>query len=368
MKIIARASSLDAALTLAIAATRNGKVAPVINIIAARDAVSLTCSASGISVKVSAGAKVAAPGSVTVSDRLAALVAGFDPKAGITISADDNAATISCGSGRYRLPIVPGPCAVLVLKDEIASVEVGGNDLLHLFEVLPAAGTEATRFYLTGVYLHNVSDQLVAVATDGVKLLRATVVAGMLSTDERLIVPAKVAHETTKLVLRTKAERVTLRRSRTLFSVTAPGFELTTSMIDATYPAYQRVIPAASSNTARCVRSELLNALLRLEAVATGGSIPLVALAWADGGPLRLFLARQPLDAADAISADAHGSARVALALPQLRLMVDTFDDDRLQIESADVNTPITMRGEHDKLGVLFGCCWSFETREPADV
>src|SRR5580704_2673060 len=105
MKIIARASSLDAALTLAIAATRKGKVAPVINIIAAGDAVSLTCSASGISVKVLADAKVAAPGSVTVSDRLAALVAGIDPKADITISADDNAATISCGRGRYRLPL-----------------------------------------------------------------------------------------------------------------------------------------------------------------------------------------------------------------------------------------------------------------------
>jgi DNA polymerase-3 subunit beta len=234
--------------------------------------------------------------------------------------------------------------------------------------VLPAAGTEETRFYLTGVFLQNVDDRLVAVATDGVKLLRAAVVAGVLSTDEHLIVPAKVAYETTKLVQRTKAECVTLRRSRTLFSVTAPGFELTTSMIDAKYPAYQCVIPAASCNTARCVRSELLDALLRLEAVATATGTPLVALAWADGGPLQLFLPRQPLDAADAITAEAHGSARVALSLPQLQLMVDTFDDDRLQIESADANTPITMRGERDKLGVLSGCRWNFEAREPANA
>jgi DNA polymerase III subunit beta len=355
MRIAARASSLGAALTLAIMATRKGKVAPVIHIVATGSAVSFTCAAPGISVRVSADAKVGAPGSVTVGDRLAALVAGFDAKADITISTDDNTATVSCGRGKYRLPVVPGPHTVLALKDETASVEVSGDDLLALFEVLPAVGGGVSRFYLNGIFLHNIDDRLVAAATDGTKLLRAAIAAGTLSTDERLIVPAKVAHALARLVQQTKAEAVTLRRSRTLFSVTAPGFALTTSLIDATYPSYQRVIPAASSNSASCVRSELADALARLDAVAAdndGG--PLVALSWTDGGPLRLFLPRQPLDAADAINAEASGSAKVALSLSQLRVMVATFDDDRLQIESADARTPITMRGERDKLGVLF--------------
>jgi DNA polymerase III subunit beta len=367
MRMTARASGLDAALALAIIATRKGKVAPVIHVIAARDAVSFVCSAPGISVRVSADAKIDAPGSVTVSDSLAALVAGFDPKADITIAAQSDTATISCGRGRYRLPVVPGPLTVTSgLSGEIASVEVSGDDLLALLDVLPAAGTEATRYYLTGIYLHNVDDRLVGVAADGVKLLRASVAAGTLSTDERLIVPAKVAHALAKLVQQTKAEILTLRRSSGMFCVTAPGFELTTSLIDAAYPAYQRVIPQASSNTARCVRSELSEALLRLAAVAAGTEAPLVALAWTDGGPLQLFLPRQPLDATDAISAETHCSAKVALSLPQLRLMVDTFDDDRLRIEAGGPNTPITMRGERDKLGVLTHCRWDFQAREAA--
>jgi DNA polymerase-3 subunit beta len=370
VKVAARTSSLDAALTLAIMATRKGKVAPVIHVIAAGNAVSFTCSAPGISVRVSADARVDVPGSVTVSDRLAALVSGFDPKADINISAEGDAATISCGRGRYRLPVVPGPRSVVRgLSGEITSVEVSGEDLLALLEVLPAAGTEAMRFYLAGIYLHNIDDRLVAVATDGVKLLRASVVAGMLSTDEHLIVPAKVAHAAGKLVEQTKTEVVTLRRSSGMFCVTAPGFELAASLIDSKFPAYQRVIPPASSNSARCVRSELHEALLRLEAVAAGTEAPLVALSWADGGPLQLYLPRQPLDAADAISAEARGSAQVALSLSQLRVMVANFDDDRLQIESADANTPITMRGERDRLGVLFSCRWNFETeKRPASA
>jgi DNA polymerase III subunit beta len=370
MKVSARASSLDAALTLAMMATRRGKVAPVIHVIAAGDAVSFTCSAPGISVRVSADAKVDIPGSVTVSDRLAALVSGFDQKADINISAEDGVATISCGRGRYRLPVLPGPLSIVRgLSGETASVEVSGQDLLALLEVLPAAGSEATRFYLTGVYLHNVDDRLISVCTDGIKLLRASVVAGMLSTDEHLIVPAKVAHALARLVEQTRAHVVTLRRSNSMFCVTASGFELVTSLIDATYPAYQRVIPPASSNNAHCVRSELHEALLRLEAVAAGTEAPLVALSWADGGPLQLFLPRQPLDAVDVINAEAHGSAQVALSLSQLRTMVANFDDDRLHIESADADTPITIRGEHDRLGVLFSCRWNFETeKRPASA
>ena len=370
MKISARASSLDAALALAMMATRRGKVAPVIHVIAAGDAVSFTCSAPGISVRVSADAKVDIPGSVTVSDRLAALVFGFDQKSDINISAEDGVATISCGRGRYRLPVLPGPLSIVRgLSGETASVEVSGQDLLALLEVLPAAGSEATRFYLTGVYLHNVDDRLISVCTDGIKLLRASVVAGMLSTDEHLIVPAKVAHALARLVEQTRAHVVTLRRSNSMFCVTASGFELVTSLIDATYPAYQRVIPPASGNNAHCVRSELHEALLRLEAVAAGTEAPLVALSWADGGPLQLFLPRQPLDAVDVINAEAHGSAQVALSLSQLRTMVANFDDDRLHIESADADTPITIRGEHDRLGVLFSCRWNFETeKRPASA
>ena len=163
----------------------------------------------------------------------------------------------------------------------------------------------------------------------------------------------------------TKTSAVTLRRSRTLFSVTAPAFELTTTLIDAIFPAYQCVIPAASSNSASGVRSELADALVRLGAIAVdidGG--PLVALSWTEGGPLRLFLPRQPLDADDAINAEVHGNAQVAVSLGQLRIMVDNFDDDRLQIESANSMAPIAMRGAHDKLGVLSACRWRFETAE----
>lgn len=359
MRITARASSLDAALSLAASVTRKGRTAPTIHVTAAAASVSFTCAAPGISVRISVDAKVDEPGSVAVSDRLAALVSGFSPKADIIISVEDDTATVACDRARYRLPVVPGAHDVpRGLVGETGRVEVSGSDLLSLLEVLPAAGTS---FYLSGVFLHTVDDRLVACAADGAKLLRASIVAGMLSKDQSLILPAKAVQAIVRLVEQTQADVVTLRRSRTMFCVTSSRFELTTSLIDTTYPDYAAVIPAASDNAASCVRAELYEALRRLEAVAAGTETALVALSWIAGGPLQLFLPKQPLDAADDIGAETRGSSQVVLALPQLRAMVDTFSGDRLAIESGGDGAPITMRGKSSKLGVLTSCRWNFE-------
>src|SRR5258705_7006515 len=268
VKITARASSLDAALSRAVSAARKGRTAPVIHIIAAADSVSFACAAPGISVRISVDARVDVPGSVAVSDRLVALVSGFSPKADIIITVEGDAATIVCGRSRYRLPVVPGPHSVARgLAGETGRVEMSGGDLLSLLAVLPAAGTEASRFYLSGIFLHNIDDRLVACATDGVKLLRARIVAGTLSNDERLIVPARAVQAIPRLVEQTQTDVVTMRRSHSMFSVTSSRFDLVTALIDATFPDYGRVVPAASDNVVSCVRAELYEALRRLEAV-----------------------------------------------------------------------------------------------------
>jgi DNA polymerase-3 subunit beta len=166
-----------------------------------------------------------------------------------------------------------------------------------------------------------------------------------------------------RIIKAMKPDKVTLRRSRTLFAVTGPNFELVTAQIDATYPDYKCVVPAPSSNIAICSRSELIGALARLSAVANA-ELSLVALTWTEGGPLHLFLPRQPGDADDVIAAEVQGAGQVALSLPQLAAMVDNFSCDRIHLEANNADTPLVLRGEQNKFGVLFSCRWNFETRE----
>jgi DNA polymerase-3 subunit beta len=362
VKISAAAGPLTGALSLAaMAAVRNKKTDAPVAIAAADGMVSFSCCGLGIMIKSKVEADVAEPGHEVVSaDRLAALVAGFSAGSTITLSSATNALTIAGGAAKYRLPLYYDPPAALAIDSEIASIEMSAPDFLRLLDVVVAAGTEQTRFMLRGVNRHNIGARLYADATDGVRLLRDNVVAGDFATDtdHRLIVPTRAVTLLQRLIKSTKAQQVTLRRERRLFAVTAPSFEFVTQLVDGVYPDVTRVIPAATSNVVTCARADLTAALIRAAAVADGEQ-PLGALAWDDGGPLRIFLPRQPNDVVDCIVAEAIGAARLALSLPQLAAMIGNFDCDQIRL-AADGDGPLVLRGDGEKLGVLMGCRWNF--------
>jgi DNA polymerase-3 subunit beta len=368
MKLAANAAALAEGLSLAATAVRgNSNLAPV-HVVADKSAVSFTCGGPGISIKITAIADIAEPGEVTVAaNRLGGLIAGFSSSSSLTINTTESTAQISCGDSRFYLPVLPDVPAALELNTETTGIEVAGNNLLALLEVLPAASTQTTRFFLTGLYMHSVGDELVAVATDGTKLLRASIKADHLSADRRFIVPSKAATALIRLVKQTKPVRITLLRSHTRFAVTGPGFEFVTALIDAKYPDYERLLPRASANVVQCRRSEMVGALARLGAVADG-ELPLLALCWIDGGPLRLFLPRQPGDAEDRVPAEARGNARLAMSLPQLTAMISSFPSDQLHLEVNDANGPLVLRGERSKLGILMSCRWNFEEGEQPET
>jgi DNA polymerase-3 subunit beta len=367
MKFTAPAGQMSAALSMAaMAAMASKKANPPIAIAAADGLVSFSCCGLGVSIKARTEASIEEPGEELVSaDKLAGLVAGFPGNSSITLRSATNALMITGGAAKYRLPIYSDPPARLGIDCEIASVDMAAADLLTLLDVVPAAGAEQSRFYLTGIFLENDADRLVAAATDGTKLLRDSVIAGHFSTDpeRRLIVPTKAAILVQKLIRATKTQQVTLRRDRALFAVTAPGFEFTTRLVDAVYPEYARVLPKATPNVVTCDRAALGGALIRLAAIADGEPPLLVALAWGDGGPLRVFLPRQPGDANDVITAEASGATRIALSLPQLTDMIGNFDCDRIRL-AADGDGPLVLHGDVNKLGVLMSCRWNFRKED----
>jgi DNA polymerase-3 subunit beta len=360
--ITTQAGPLAAALSLAAmaaATSTKNKSDPLVHVTAERGDVSFTCSGPGIMIRAVAEADIPEPGTVAVSaKRLDGLLSGFSSSTTISFKYAANALTITGGGARYRLPVDPYPPDLLTIKDEIAAISISGTDLLALLDVLPAVDTEQTRFYLTGIRLHNIGDRLFADATNGEKLLRANVVAEHFSTDPRLIVPGKAAALLQRLIKSTKAPQVTLRRSRTLIAVTAPKFEFISRLIDYAYPDLNHVLPATSANFLTCAPADLTAALIRLAAVANG-ELPLVALFWVDGEPLRLFLPRQPNDAADFIAAETKGTARILVSLPLLTAMVANFNGARIEL-AVNGDGPLALRGGGGKLGVVMGCRWTF--------
>jgi DNA polymerase III subunit beta len=356
MKITAPASAIDAAISIVAMAADKKTDTPLL-IVADKGTVALSVNnpRAAISMSTTTSAITEEKGAATVSTvRFAGLLGGFGSRSIVTINTTPTAMTITCGDIRYRLPLLADPRAGLVIDPETGRIDLPAADCIKLLEVVAAAGTERGRFFISGVYLHSVDGQLVAVGMDGTKLLRVAVAAENFSDDDRLIVPTTAATLLMRLLRQTKPDRVTLRRSRSVFAASAPGFEIATGMIDSRYPDYRAVLPPAGANSATCQRAELLAALARLMAVAAG-ELPLVALTWTDGGPIRLFLAREPDTASDPIVAQCLGSARMALSLVQFTGLVSEFKDAALGLVTADRGLIIQ---QVDKYGLLMSCAW----------
>jgi DNA polymerase-3 subunit beta len=357
MKITAPAKAHDAAMSLAVMAADKQFDTPI-RIIADHGTVGFCVinPRAAISISTTAAASIEERGSATISARrLAALLSGFGPRSTINISTTETAVMISSGNGRYRLPLLADPRSGLVIKPETGRVELATADCIRVFDVVAAAGTEKTRFFLNGVYLHSDGDKLIGVGMDGTKMLRVDVVADHFSDDNRLIIPVTAVKMLDKLLRVTKPETVTLRRSHAVFAASAPGFEIVSGMIDAAYPNYKKVLPPPNGSSASCQRAEMVAALTRLKAIAAA-DIPLMMLTWLDGEPIRIFLAHEPDAGADAIAAQTCGSARMALSLAQLTAVLAEFKDHALLIEMTDRGVIIR---QGDKFGLLMSCRFS---------
>ena len=365
MKLSAPACVLSDAISLASAIKRGGNNPCFAHFATTGDAVSIACTEiSAGTIATSVSATIHEPGETAVPiDRLAALLPSFAADAIVEIEAiTTGAVNVVSGTSRLRLPAVPVAelPAAIAIEEEIGRVEIGSADCLHLLG--PLAVADRTRFHLAGVFWHSVGDQLVAVSTDGIRLIRTEVVASPFSVDRRLIVPTDVGVAVRRLLQKADAPRVALQRSQNLIAFKAPSFSFTARLIDSSFPAYERLIPPPASNSAFCNRLDLLAALSRLSAAAPSNDTALVALSWGHGRRLDLYLARSPLDGADVVAAEVHGSAEVALSLPQFAALLREFSDEHVLLKTAG-EQPVVIRGAGEKLALMVRSKWNFGRR-----
>ena len=127
------------------------------------------------------------------------------------------------------------------------AVRVARGDLRQIIEKTRfAISTEETRYYLMGIFLHLIDDQLRAAATDGHRLARITVAKpdgadGMPD----VIVPRKCVAELYRLLEEVEGTvEVSLSPTKVRFGLGSAV--LTSKLIDGTFPDYNRVIPTAN--------------------------------------------------------------------------------------------------------------------------
>ncbi|MBI1308485.1 MAG: DNA polymerase III subunit beta [Proteobacteria bacterium] len=130
-----------------------------------------------------------------------------------------------------------------------------------------AASADETRAYLTGVYLHVVevdgTPTLRTVATDGHRLAKAEIACPDAAEEmPSVILPRKCVTELKKLADESKEIKLTVSDKK--IQAEATDITLTSKVIDATYPDYDRVIPKDNNSQLTVARKSLLQAVDRV--------------------------------------------------------------------------------------------------------
>ncbi len=191
-------------------------------------------------------------------------------------------AQLALRAGRYSTSLVTLP------TDDFPSMTAGA--LPHRFHLSALAlrglidrtrfaiSTEETRYYLNGIFLHAADGDdgrvLRAVATDGHRLARVEEPlpegAGSMPG---VIVPRKTVAELRKLLDEAQGD-VECALSDTRIQFTVGNVQLTSKLIDGTFPEYERVIPRDNEKILRVGKKDFAEAVSRVAAISNERSRP----------------------------------------------------------------------------------------------
>lgn len=243
---------------------------------AGEDSLTLTSTDLDVTISAKVGATVKNAGDITLpAKRLNAIVSRVESPE-LDLEVKENICSIEAGASAFRLhglPVdefPPGP----KVEGEAITLEQGRLRFMLRYTSY-AVSTEETRYVLNGILFSFGKEKLALVATDGRRL--ALVEESIEAPEGRCIVPSKAINELGRLL--GDRGKVTLRHTenQASFALFKEGEEeasvnLTTKLIDGTYPNYQQVIPKDSKETATLEREEFLAALRRAEIMTSDKS------------------------------------------------------------------------------------------------
>lgn len=218
----------------------------------------LTATATDLDIEVAATATVDGDLAVCVDGKLFNAAVTKAP-GDITLSEEDGHLIVKSGRSRIKLQTLPVEDFPSFAAGEF--VKTFEIDLAALVEpVAFAMSQEATRHYLCGVHLHHTDTSLVAVATDGHRMVVHK--ADTVGDIPAVILPRKVVS-----ILPKGNVRVSL--SATEVRVGTSDTTITSKLIDGTFPDYQSVIPNDNDNVIEVDGKALASAAGRVALVAT---------------------------------------------------------------------------------------------------
>jgi DNA polymerase-3 subunit beta len=327
-------------------------------LIEAREDGSIRLMATDLDLQVdeSVPATVAQAGATTVSAHtLFDIVRKLPEGSQVEITAAEGKMQIVAGRSRFNLSTLPRDDFPVIAEGELPTrFELPAATLRQIIEKTRfAISSEETRYYLMGIFLHIVDDQLRAAATDGHRLARVTVARpdgadGMPD----VIVPRKAVAELYRLLEELEGT-VEISLSPTKIRFGLGSAILTSKLIDGTFPDYNRVIPTANDKLLKLDPKSFSAGVDRVSTIASEKTRAVKMSLDRDKVTLSVTSPENGL-ATEEVPAD-YGADGLEIGF-NARYLLDILgeiDGDTVEVHLADAAAPTLLR-ENDKSNALY--------------
>jgi DNA polymerase-3 subunit beta len=269
----------------------------------------------------------------------------------ISVELDDDNILISAGRSQFKLPSLPADEFPVMTGGEMPfSFEIGSNELLDLIENTRfAISNEETRYYLNGIYFHEMDGVLRAVATDGHRLAKAETVAPSTTKGmPGIIVPKKAINELYKLLEQTDSDvQVNLSENRIKFQLNSTT--ITSKLVDGTFPDYKRVIPQGNDIKLRVNCNLFSEAVERVATLSDSKMAPIKVTI--GNGMLKLFASTPQLGtASDEVEVEYKGEElEIGFNARYLNDIANQIKNSEMIFELKDSSSPSIIKNTDNK-------------------
>jgi DNA polymerase-3 subunit beta len=203
---------------------------------------------------------------ITIAARkLFDIVRALPDSAKVKLDTKDSQVVVSSGKSRFTLQTLPAADFPRVETGAGlgAAILIPQKTLKRLLQLVQfAMASQDIRYYLNGMLLVLEGKQLRVVATDGHRLSYAETQLETEAETREVIIPRKTVVELSKL-LSDVDDPVELCIGTNQVTITLPGTELVTKVVDGKFPDYQRVIPVNQPRHLKANRQNVMQALQR---------------------------------------------------------------------------------------------------------
>ena len=243
----------------------------------------LTMSTTDMDLQIteSVAAEIKTPGATTApAHTLHDIVRKLPEDALVELALDDSGHTMTVKAGRsvFKLSCLPvADFPELSTGNFNSTFSMPANALRALIDRTKfAMSTEETRYYLNGIYVHEADNDgvkvLRAVATDGHRLARFEMpLPEGASSMPGVIIPRKAVGELRKLA-EEAADSIEISLSESKVRFAFDHIELTSKLIDGTFPNYQQVIPTGNDKIVEVNPKLFSRAIDRVSTISDGKS------------------------------------------------------------------------------------------------